>query len=69
LITSGVEGEVYPAGDISALADALRRILATPEHAHQMGQRALERINSWSFEQDVKGLRRALAEVTRKITP
>ena len=67
LITPGVEGEVFPAGDVSALADALRRVLTTPERAHTMGQRALERIRSWSFEEDVTGLRRALAEVTRKI--
>ncbi len=67
LITPGVEGEVFPAGDIPALAEALRRVLSTPEHAHRMGQRALERIRSWSFEEDVVGLRHALAEVTRKI--
>jgi glycosyltransferase involved in cell wall biosynthesis len=69
LITPGVEGEVFPAGDIEALAESLRKTLASPERAQQMGQRALERISSWSFEEDVLGLRRALAEVTKKITP
>jgi hypothetical protein len=34
-----------------------------------MGQRALERIRSWSFEEDVRGLRHALAAVTKKIAP
>jgi glycosyltransferase involved in cell wall biosynthesis len=68
LITDGVEGVVFPAGDVEALANALRRTLATPEAAAEMGRRALERIDLWNFEEDVRGLRRALAAVTRKIT-
>ncbi len=67
LITDGVEGAIFPARDVAALTDALHRVLATPETAAAMGQRALERIQSWSFEEDVRGLRRALAEVTGKI--
>ncbi len=69
LITSGMEGEVFPAGDIEALASALRRMLANPETAQQMGQRALERIRTWDFEEDIRGLRHALAAVTGKIAP
>ena len=65
LVTDGVEGFVYPAGDIPALTSALRRILATPETAATMGQYALARINDWSFEADVQGLRQAIAYVTR----
>jgi glycosyltransferase involved in cell wall biosynthesis len=68
LITDGVEGCVFPAGDVAALTDALRRVMATPETAMRMGERGLERINSWTFEEGVRGLRHALAEVTRKIT-
>jgi hypothetical protein len=33
-----------------------------------MGQRALAKIAAWDFEEDVRGLRRAIAQVTRKIT-
>ncbi len=68
LITDGVEGCVFPAGDVTALTEALRRVLATPETAVMMGARGLERINKWDFEEGVRGLRQALAEVTRKIT-
>jgi glycosyltransferase involved in cell wall biosynthesis len=68
LIEDGVEGCVFPAGDVSALTDALRRVLATPETAAAMGQRGLAKIRTWDFEEDVRGLRRALAQVTRKIT-
>ncbi len=67
LITDGVEGCVFPAGDVAALTDALRTVLATPETAMRMGERGLERIKAWSFEEGVRGLRQALAEVTRKI--
>ena len=67
LVTDGVEGCVFRAGDISALTAALHRILDTPETAPEMGRRALERIKNWNFEEDVRGLRQAIAEVTRRI--
>jgi glycosyltransferase involved in cell wall biosynthesis len=68
LIEDGVEGCVFPAGDIAGLTDALRRVLATPKTAEAMGERGLARIRRWSFEEDVRGLRQAMAQVTRKIT-
>lgn len=68
LITDGVEGAIFPAGDVKALSDALRRTLATPETAAEMGRRAKERISRWSYEEDIRGLRRALATVSKKIT-
>jgi len=67
LITDGVEGCVFPVGDVAALTNALRRVLATPQAAEEMGQRALARINRWSFEEDVQALRKALAQLTHKI--
>ncbi len=65
LVTDGVEGFIYPARDVAALTGALRRILASPETAATMGQAALRRINRWSFEEDIAGLKQALAHVTR----
>ncbi len=67
LIRDGVEGCVFPVGDVEALGRAMERVLATPETAGEMGRRAMERIASWSFEADVKGLRSALEAVTRGI--
>ncbi len=67
LVEDGVEGCVFPVGDVEALTDALRRVLATPETAEAMGQRGLAKIQTWDFEEDVVGLRRAIAQVTRKI--
>jgi glycosyltransferase involved in cell wall biosynthesis len=68
LVEDGVEGCVFPAGDVATLTEALRRVLATPETAEAMGRRALAKIETWDFEEDVRGLRRAIAQVTRKIT-
>ena len=68
LVEDGVTGFVFPAGDVNKLADALRRVFATPETPFQMGRQALNRIQQWSFEEDVQGLRRALAAVTGKIS-
>jgi glycosyltransferase involved in cell wall biosynthesis len=67
LITDGVEGCIFPARDVEALTAALRRVLATPETAATMGEHGLERIRSWSFEEDIRGLREAIARATRKI--
>ena len=67
LVTDGVEGCVFPAGDMAALTEALRRVLATPETAVAMGQRGLAKIRTWDFEEDIRGLRQAIAHVSRKI--
>ena len=42
LVTDGVEGCVFPVGDVNALADALERVLADPPTAEAMGRRALK---------------------------
>jgi glycosyltransferase involved in cell wall biosynthesis len=63
LIEDGVNGCIYPVGNVDELTDALRRVLDVPGAAAAMGQRAFERIQGWGFEEDVAGLRRALAAV------
>lgn len=67
LITNGVEGFVYPQGDISALATALRAVLCDPVNAKAMGRAAQARVQQYNFEADVQGLRQALAFCTRKL--
>jgi glycosyltransferase involved in cell wall biosynthesis len=68
LVEDGVEGFVFPAGNVAALTDALRKVLATPETAVAMGELGLAKIQGWNFEEDVRGLRGAIAQVTRRIT-
>ncbi len=65
LVRDGVEGCVFPVGNISALADSLRRVFASPTSAASMADRARERIQTWTYEEDVRGLRKALATTTR----
>jgi glycosyltransferase involved in cell wall biosynthesis len=67
LVTDGVEGCVFPVGDVPALAEALERVLSTPGTAEQMGRAALERIRTWSFEEDILALREAIAQLTHKL--
>jgi glycosyltransferase involved in cell wall biosynthesis len=62
-------GCVYPVGNVAALTDALRTVFTTPEAARHMGLAAQRRISTWSFEEDVQGLRAALAHTTRKLRP
>jgi glycosyltransferase involved in cell wall biosynthesis len=64
LVTDGVEGYVYPVRNVEALANALRRVLASPETAAAMGARARARISTWNFTGNITGLREALAQVT-----
>jgi glycosyltransferase involved in cell wall biosynthesis len=61
LVSEGETGAVFPAGDVPALAAALQRVLDTPGLAARMGAAARARIDEFSFEQDVAGLREALA--------
>jgi glycosyltransferase involved in cell wall biosynthesis len=69
LVTDGVTGCVYPVGDVAALTQALSRVLKTPGIAATMGAAAKQRMTTWSFEEDVRGLRSALAHVTRRLRP
>ncbi len=67
LVTNGVEGFVFPAGDIDALTSALARVVSSPEQTQRMREAAKARIASWDFEADIRGLRQALAAVTGKL--
>jgi glycosyltransferase involved in cell wall biosynthesis len=68
LVTDGVEGGVFPVGDVNALTEALRRVLERPETAATMGRHGLKRISEWSYEEDIAGLRRGIAAVTRRLS-
>jgi glycosyltransferase involved in cell wall biosynthesis len=67
LVTDGVEGFVFPVGNVNALASALVRMLEDPGCAPRMGLRALKKIHEYDFEADVRGLRAAIASLTRII--
>ena len=61
LVVGGGNGCVFPAQNTSALADALERVLADPDTCRTMGQRSLEFIQAFSFDNNVRGLMQAFA--------
>jgi glycosyltransferase involved in cell wall biosynthesis len=64
LVHDGVNGCVYPCGDVAALADALDRILRAPDGGEAMGKASLDIVGRWSFKEDLQGLRSAMDAVT-----
>jgi glycosyltransferase involved in cell wall biosynthesis len=56
---------VFPARNVTALADALERVLTDPTTCRSMGHRSLERIQSFSFDANVNGLARAFAAASQ----
>jgi glycosyltransferase involved in cell wall biosynthesis len=44
MVRDGVDGLLVPPGDVSALADALRVVVANPEAGRTMGKQARERV-------------------------
>ena len=64
LVQDGANGFIVPAGNVVALEDALRSVLASGAAA-RMGALGRERIAKWSFAEDLNGLKAALAFVTR----
>ncbi|MFI5331356.1 MAG: glycosyltransferase family 4 protein [Desulfobaccales bacterium] len=63
LVRNGENGQIFEAGDISGLYQALRRVLENRPRCRLMGQTSLEIINQWSYVEDLQGLKKALASV------
>jgi glycosyltransferase involved in cell wall biosynthesis len=59
LVADESNGVVFPAENVTALADALGRVLADEVICRKMGERSLERIQAFSFEANVRGLMQA----------
>ena len=60
LVANGLNGFIFPAGDVEALADALTRVLVDRDRAARMGMASCQIMAKWSFDDDVVGLRGAL---------
>jgi glycosyltransferase involved in cell wall biosynthesis len=66
LVRDGETGFVHKAYDVPALAAALRRLTTEPGLAQKIGAAGKERIQSWDYEADMRGLKAALEYVTGK---
>jgi len=60
LITPGETGEVYPMGDVTALAGKMRALAANPLRLLAMGCSARERVADYSYDRVVQGTLAAL---------
>jgi glycosyltransferase involved in cell wall biosynthesis len=63
LVRNGENGYVYPVNDVAALRDALIATLQ-PGCADVMGECSREIVATWSFAEDLAGLKAALRQVT-----
>jgi glycosyltransferase involved in cell wall biosynthesis len=56
LVQQGVNGFTYPVGDVEALANCLRRVLADEGARQEMGRQSRAVISRLGIEEDVKGM-------------
>ena len=68
LVLDGDNGFIFPAGDVDALAQCLRRVMDNPALAKAMGEASLRRIEGWDFEADLQGVLQALDATVGKPT-
>lgn len=64
LVRSGENGFVYRVGDVEDLANCLKTYFSSEELICAAQKRSLAMIRTWSFEQDLKGLRDAIRSLT-----
>jgi glycosyltransferase involved in cell wall biosynthesis len=66
LVRDGINGFVYPFGDIEALARHLRDATADLDRLAEMGRESRRLIANWSFAQNLGGLKAALVHTVGK---
>jgi glycosyltransferase involved in cell wall biosynthesis len=62
LLHDGENGFLVAAGDVAAVARALRRLAAEPEERRRMGARSRELAQGWGYEPSVEGFLAAVRE-------
>lgn len=66
LVRDGVNGFIYPVGNIQSLADRLQRVLANEQVREEMGLQSRVTISRWGIDEDVEGILIALHTVSSK---
>ncbi|MFA5111587.1 MAG: glycosyltransferase family 4 protein [Desulfobaccales bacterium] len=66
LVRNGENGYVFKTGDIAGLKEALAMVTGDQSRCQAMGRKSLELISQWGLEEDVSGLKQALAYVMNK---
>jgi len=65
LVKQRKNGLIFPAGDISALAAALREAFAEPEQLTALGLHSREIIQNYSYARAAEGLRAATEAIKK----
>jgi glycosyltransferase involved in cell wall biosynthesis len=60
LVKHGETGFIYPSGDVDALTIILKDALADRDLLKSMGNKAIKRMESWSYEEYIKSIVKAL---------
>jgi glycosyltransferase involved in cell wall biosynthesis len=63
LVRDGLNGRIFPAGNVAALADALRSPIADAGLRERMGKASRDLVSRWSYAECEAGLRAALVAV------
>ncbi len=66
LVKNGKNGYIYPVGNIKKLAKCLDKILEDKKTIKKMGKKSFEIVSKWTFEEDVKGILKALGSIYEK---
>lgn len=62
LVKQGLNGQIFPVGDVKAFAEAIRWAIANHDSA---GNSSLQQIQKWSYQEDLQGLKQALDYVLK----
>jgi len=65
LVTPGVTGEIFPFGDVAALASALERVRASLDGGRSFRKACLERVAGYSYDAATAGLEAASKALAR----
>jgi glycosyltransferase involved in cell wall biosynthesis len=63
LVQPGINGDVFPAGDVEALAVKMRPWLLDAGLRARGGAESLRLINHWSFEENIAGMRQGVEAI------
>ena len=68
LVTDGVTGLVFPAGDVDRLARCLAALVDDPNRRQALAAAARERIDAWGLDAAVEGFMSAVAKLNSAVT-
>ena len=60
LVKKGVNGFSFPCGDVQALAERIKKIITSKEMLADFGRESKKIIERYSYEEDIRGIKKAL---------